>query len=88
MSVHLSHGRAEIVCLACKGHNFLVTGQGGNWQVICSKGSHQQFSSGWKKVSVVFSSGIACTILVPLLSCIPIMDQELQTYHGDSCLLG
>ena len=30
MSVHLSHGQAEIVCLACKGHNFLVTGQGGN----------------------------------------------------------
>ena len=48
----------------------------------------RQFSSGWKKVSVVYSSGIACTILVPLLSCIPIMDQELQTYHGDSCLLG
>ena len=29
MSVHLSHGRAEIVCLACKGHSFLMTGRGG-----------------------------------------------------------
>ena len=29
MSVHLSHGRAEIVYLACKGHSFLVTGRGG-----------------------------------------------------------
>ena len=25
---------------------------------------------------------------MPLLPCIPIMDQELQTYHGDSCLIG
>ena len=29
MSVHLSHGRAEIVYLACKGHSFLVIGRGG-----------------------------------------------------------
>ena len=29
MSVSLLHGEVEEVCLASKGHNFLVTGQGG-----------------------------------------------------------
>ena len=48
----------------------------------------RNFQAAGKKVFVVCSSGIACTILVPPLPCIPIMDQELRTYQGDSCLIG
>ena len=77
MSVRLSHGQAEILCLVCKGHNFLVTGQEGNWHIYFGKGNHKEFSSGWRKVFVVCSSGIACTILVPPPPCIPIMDEEI-----------
>ena len=88
MSVRLSHGRAEMVCLACKGHNFLVTGQGETGKSIVVREIIRNFQAAGKRVFVVCSSGIACTILVPPLPCIPLMDQELQTYHGDSCLVG
>ena len=59
MSIHLSHGHAEFVCLACKGHNFLVTGQGGTKKSTVVREIISGLQAAGKKVSVVCFSGTA-----------------------------
>ena len=48
MSVHLSHGRAEIVCLACKGHS-IVTGRGGTGKCSVVKEVINNFRAAGKR---------------------------------------
>ena len=59
MSIHLSQGHAEFVCLACKGHNFLVIGQGGTKKSTVVREIISGLQAAGKKVSVVCFSGTA-----------------------------
>ena len=65
MSVSLLHGQVEEVCLASKGHNFLVTGQGGTGKSTVVGEIISNLWAGGKKVSAVCYSGIACTVYNP-----------------------
>ena len=62
MSLHLSQGQAQIISLACKGHNLLVTGQAGTGKSTVVSEIISNLQAVGKKVSVVCSSGIACTV--------------------------
>ena len=50
MSVHFSHGQVEIVCLACKGHSFLVTGGKGNGKSSVVKEVINNFRAAGKRL--------------------------------------
>ncbi|XP_066021490.1 ATP-dependent DNA helicase pif1-like [Pocillopora verrucosa] len=76
MSVRLSHGQAEVVRLACKGHNFLVTGQGGTGKSTVVREIISNLQAAGKKVSVVCSSGIACTVYDPGVA------STVHSYYG------
>ena len=69
MSVRLSHGQAEVVRLACKGHNFLVTGQGGTGKSAVVREIISNLQAAGKNVSVACSTGIACTLYDASVAC-------------------
>ena len=72
MSVRLSHGQADIISLASKGHNLFVTGRGGTGKSTVVREIISNLHTVGKKVSVVCSSGIACTVY----------DPGVATYYG------
>ena len=61
-SCGLTRGQAEIVSVACRGHNILVTGQAGPEKSTVVEEIIANLSEAGKMVSVVCSSGIACTV--------------------------
>lgn len=76
MTVHLSHGQAEIISLACKGHNLFVTGQGGTGKSTVVREIISNLQAVGRKVSVVCSSGIACTVYDPGVA------STVHSYYG------
>ena len=65
MTVHLSQGQAEIVSLACKGHNLFATGQGGTGKSTVVREIIRNLQAAGNRVSVVCSTGIACRVNDP-----------------------
>ena len=65
MTVHLSQGQAEIVSLACKGHNLFATGQGGTGKSTVVREIIHNLQAAGNRVSVVCSTGIACRVYDP-----------------------
>lgn len=91
MSVRLSHGQAEIITLASKGHNLFVTGQGGTGKSTVVREIISNLQAVGKKVSVVCSSGIACTVswsrfhrafLLWTRNCRPILESACGTFDN------
>ena len=76
MSVRLSHGQVEIVSLASKGHNLFLTGQGGTGKSTVVREIISNRQAVGKKVSVVCSSGIACTVYDPGVA------STVHSYYG------
>lgn len=76
MTVRLSHGQAEIISLACKGHNLFVTGQGGTGKSTVVREIISNLQAVGRKVSVVCSSGIACTVYDPGVA------STVHSYYG------
>ena len=58
----LTPGQAEILRVACSGHNLLVTGRAGTGKSHVVKEIISNRRSVGKRVAVVCSSGIACTV--------------------------
>ena len=76
MTVQLSHGQANIVSLACKGHNLFVTGQGGTGKSTVVREIISNLQAVGKRVSVVCSTGIACTVYDPGVA------STVNSYYG------
>ena len=76
MTVQLSHGQMKIVSLACKGHNLFVTGQGGTGKSTVVREIISNLQAVGKRVSVVCSTGIACTVYDPGVA------STVNSYYG------
>lgn len=64
MSV-LTPGQAQIVSVASRGHNLLITGQAGTGKSTVVEEIISNLNAVGLKVAVVCSSGIACTVYEP-----------------------
>ena len=64
MSV-LTPGQAQIVSVASRGHNVLITGQAGTGKSTVVEEIISNLNAVGLKVAVVCSSGIACTVYEP-----------------------
>ena len=76
MRVRLSHGQAEIISLASKGHNLFLTGQGRTGKSTVVREIISNLQAVGKKVSVVCSRGIAGTVYDPGVA------STVHSYYG------
>ena len=61
----LTAGQAEIVSFASKGHNVIITGQAGTGKSLLVGEIISLLTAKGKRVAVVCSSGISCTVYSP-----------------------
>lgn len=61
----LTAGQAEIVSFASKGHNVIITGQAGTGKSLVVGEIISLLTAKGKRVAVVCSSGISCTVYSP-----------------------